>query len=189
MSCAQDTFCGNNDTSITGAERVWYALRSRSQHERKIESQIREREIQVEVLLPRYRVTDGRRTVEPLLFPGYVFICAQPNAISQISWCVGFAGWISFQGRPSVIPNSEIEVLRHAVDLNPKPVSSYKPGQKVRVVRGLLTGSVGTIERIKGGCRLILKLLQCMPSLYSVEVDESDCQLVAEGNEATWQQP
>lgn len=177
-----------------GAERAhWYACRTRNQHESVLERQIGERRLPVEVLLPRYRVTrqwhDRRKLLHPLLFPGYAFIHARTDALSRISWCVGFAGWVSFQGKPSAIPNSEIEVLRHAVDLDPKPVSSYKAGQRVRVIRGLLTGSVGSIERIKGGCRLVLRLVDCMPSLFSVEVDEADCQLVASDYEGSWQNP
>ncbi len=163
----------------------WYAFRTRNQHEGVVERQIKEREIPVEILLPRYRVTrqwhDRKKILEPLLFPGYVFLRSDLAFLSQISWLVGFAGWISFQGKPSVIPNSEIEVLRHAVDLDPRPVSSFHPGQRVRVIRGLLTGAEGTIERIRGECRLILRLVQCMPNLYSVEVDESDCKLVEDG--------
>jgi len=160
----------------------WYACKTRNQHEALVDRQIRERKLPVDILLPRYRVTrqwhDRKKVMEPLLFPGYVFIRGHGIALSHVSWCVGFAGWLMFQGKPSVIPNSEIEILHHAVDLNPIPVSSYKPGQQVRVIRGLLTGAEGQIERVKGGTRLILRLLKCMPSLYSVEVDESDCQLV-----------
>ena len=177
----------------TAVTTHWFACRTRSQHESLVHRQILERDIPVEVLLPRYRVTkqwhDRKKTAEPLLFPGYVFVRGENNALSHVSWCVGFAGWISFQGKPSVIPNSEIEVLYHSVDLDPKPVSSYHPGEKVKVVRGLLAGSVGTIERIKGGCRLILRLIGCMPSLFSVEVDESDCQLVEDEYADGWQRP
>ena len=129
--------------------RHWYAMYTKPRSEFAAEKQIRAEGI--EVYLPTVTVirqwSDRKKKVTEPVFKSYIFVycnekerflAVQKNAVVKT---------VSFQGKPSVIPDWEIENLRRTLertnefDLRDKP----KIGQKVRVIDGPFKGVIGTV--------------------------------------------
>jgi hypothetical protein len=65
-----------------------------------------------------------------------------------------------FAGRPAVIPDSEVDAIRTAVDsqVNVEPHPFLRFGDWVRVKSGALAGLEGILVRKKSSYRLILSM-------------------------------
>lgn len=140
---------------MPGAENeyAWYAVHTRSRHERKVRTEL-ERQ-QFEAFLPEYRTwsrrRDRRKQILKPLFPGYLFVrskmsSAERLAILQTASVVRLVG-IGYE--PVPVPDHEVEsikiLLRGAADA--RPAAPLKVGQRVQVMEGPLSGVIGIVEQ------------------------------------------
>src|SRR4051812_48664311 len=95
-------------------ESHWYAAHTNSRHEKLVAHQMEGSHIQC--FLPLYksvrRWKDRKKQVELPLFPGYVFVNIALRDKLQVLKLSGVVQLISFNGRPTPLPESEIEALR-----------------------------------------------------------------------------
>ncbi len=96
------------------ATPLWYAVCTRSNHERRVAEQLAERG--VENFLPQYdsvrRWKDRKVHLKMPLFPGYVFVhLALQNRVSVLQ-VPGVARLVGFAGRPSPVPEEEFARIR-----------------------------------------------------------------------------
>ena len=129
----------------------WYAIHTRSRHEKKIEVRLREHGISTFLPWVRqvHRWSDRRKLIDLPLFPCYAFVYIVPNAqarlaVLRIDGVIGFVG-VRPEGTP--IPDSEIDSVRLLLDRN-VPFSSHpflRIGQRVRIRGGSLDGVEGTL--------------------------------------------
>ena len=129
----------------------WYAIHTRSRHEKKIEVRLREHGISTFLPWVRqvHRWSDRRKLIELPLFPCYAFVYIVPNAqarlaVLRIDGVIGFVG-VRPGGTP--VPDSEIDSVRLLLDRN-VPFSSHpflRIGQRVRIRGGSLDGVEGTL--------------------------------------------
>jgi transcription antitermination factor NusG len=158
----------------TGA---WYALYTCPRHEKRVAEQIKRRSFSC--YLPLYRSVrrwkDRRKELELALFPGYVFVHMVPENRLQVLQVPGAVRLVSFNGRPAVLPEEEIEALRSrlsgAAKVEPHPY--LRKGCRVYVRNGPMRGLEGIIVRRKDSCRVVFSIDLIMRSV-AVEVDESD---------------
>jgi transcription termination/antitermination protein NusG len=154
----------------------WYAVRVRSNRERKVLAGLTGRG--VAVYLPTYRervqYSDREKDVERVLFPGYVFVRTpgHPGAVLTLS---GVIGLLPNNMNPTVIDPQEIETIRTVTtataSARPAPIAV---GETVRVNAGPMAGQTGVVERSKsGGARLIVNL-EWLNRAVSVEVSAGD---------------
>jgi transcription antitermination factor NusG len=121
--------------------------------------------------------TDRKQRVEVPLFPGYIFVRIDPNSHMRLqalrpSGAVNFVA--SSQG-PLPIPDDEIETLRLALSSG-LPCSSrplLQQGDRVRVVRGPLTGIEGIFLRANQQRRLVISIEMIQRSV-AVTLGEQD---------------
>src|SRR6266511_5872822 len=97
--------------------RHWFAVWTRSRHERAVYDQLVERGI--EAFLPTVtrwsRWKDRKKQVAWPLFPGYCFARFEPPSRMGVLKCSGVVSIIGFNGEPAPVPDEEIEGVRTLV--------------------------------------------------------------------------
>jgi len=158
-------------------ELAWFALVTRSRHERKVRDQLESRD--VESFLPfvqrwsRWR--DRRKLIEWPLFPGYCFArCSLANIRSVVA-CRGVVHLVSFAARPTPVPDYEIDGIRRllATTLPHDPCPFVDVGSMVQVVYGPLRGVRGRLVHKDQGTTLVLAI-EMLGRALSVQIDAAD---------------
>lgn len=164
--------------SLDGGER-WYAVWTRSRQEKAVASTLSTLGVRHYLPLKSELRTwsDRKQRVEVPLFSGYVFVCMNPFRdcrlrVLKVPAVVSFVG---NQTGPLPIPDQQIEAIRRVltagVMCSAHPVP--KAGERVRVVRGPLTGVEGTMVRCESGSRLLISIDMVRQSLaVSVSLED-----------------
>jgi len=166
----------------------WWAVYTRHQHE-KTAAQMMETK-GLEVFLPVYasvrRWKDRRKLLYLPLFPGYVFVHEGNARRLDVLTTPGVHMILSHGDRAATIPEEEIEAIRRTVEGNHRvePHPFLKCGQRVRVIKGSLTGVEGILTRKKSVFRLVLSV-QMLAQSVAVEIDAADVEPVNERTTAT----
>lgn len=129
----------------------WFAIQTRSRHEKKVATQLAEKQITAYLPLLRevHRWSDRRKTVEQPLFPGYVFV-RMPKADGpriQVLRTSGVVQFVGIQGEGIPIPDKEIEDIRTLLCTD-TPFGFHpflRAGQRVRIRGGYLDGIEGIL--------------------------------------------
>lgn len=157
----------------------WYAIWTRSRHEKIVRDQLNKTHVAADVFLPTIgkwsRWKDRKKKIDWPLFPGYVFARFVPDERIGILKIDGVVQIISNNGMLSPIPEEEIESVRTLVEseLAYDPVPLIKEGDMVRVAYGPLKGVVGRLVRKGAHARLVLSV-DLIGQAVSVEVDAAD---------------
>jgi transcription antitermination factor NusG len=166
------------------SEAQWYAVMSRSRHERMVAAALTS--MGVRTLLPLvsevHQWNDRRKVVDVPLFPGYVFVQIPHSREAQVS-VLRTAGVVRFVGNQygaSPIPDKEIDdvraVLSHKADCSPYPF--LQVGQRVRIVGGSLDGVEGILLRRDSEHKLVISIELIQRSL-AISVCNFDVEPVA----------
>src|SRR5271166_4531763 len=155
----------------------WYAVSVRTRHEKLVTRHLRQQGWSC--FLPLYRSLrrwkDRLKELEMTLFPGYVFVNLNARDRLGVLRAPGVLRFVTFQGQPAAVPDSEIRALESSLSagLRPQPHPYLRQGAKVRVKRGPLVGAEGIMIRRKERFRLVLSIDLIMRSVM-FEVDEAD---------------
>ena len=150
--------------SSAESRNLWFAVHTRSRHEKKIASQLSDKCITTFVPAVReiHRWTDRLKTVEMPLFPCYVFLCVKGwrEIHQQIVRTPGVFQWVTSHGEPAQIPDSEIEAVRKMLDTGVEitPYPFLKVGRKVRIRGGCLKGVEGILVKKNKDSRLLVSI-------------------------------
>lgn len=146
------------------AQREWYAVHTRSRHEKTVMTQLEQDGI--EALLPTFtqarQWSDRRKLVSLPLFSGYVFVRVsfengERLRVLRKPGVLGFVGC----GRLAVpIPDQQMErvasLMEEPVDYGPYPYLTV--GQRVRICEGALKGLEGILLRVDAQQSLVLSI-------------------------------
>jgi transcription antitermination factor NusG len=160
-------------------EPHWYAVAVGSRHEKMVTLHLKMRGLTF--FLPVYRSVrrwkDRRKELDLVLYPGYVFVNLDLRHRMRVLEAPGVLRFVTFQGHPAPVKDSEIESLTVGLARGSKaePHPYLQRGKRVRVVRGALAGTEGIMVRRKERFRLVLSIDLIMRSMM-VEVDEADVQ-------------
>lgn len=155
----------------------WYAISVCPRHEKQVAQHLDAK--RVSYFLPVYsslrQWKDRRKQVEIVLFPGYVFVNITPQERLSVLVLPSVVRFVSFQGRPAIVPDHEIRAIRigNSSGVNIQPHPYLRKGQRVRVIAGPLIHTEGILARRNGRFRLVLSVESLMRSI-SLEVDECD---------------
>jgi transcription antitermination factor NusG len=158
-------------------ESQWYAIRTRSRHEKLVQEQLASRG--VEQFLPLVtrisRWKDRRKKIQIPLFSGYCFARFVLRQKLLVLRAVGVVGVVGINGYAEPIPEEEIECIQRLVasPLRYDPYPYLKEGMWVEVVRGPLMGVKGILVRKEPRDRLVLTI-NLIRQAASVEIDTSD---------------
>jgi len=168
----------------SGLTQPWYAIYTRHQHEKVISQILRAKGL--DVFLPLYNST--RRWKDRIvhlslpLFPCYLFLRGMEQRRLDVVTTPGIVSVLSVNGEPAVIPESEIEAVRKAIEWGNRvePHPFLRCGDRVRVIAGPLEGLEGILVRKKNLFRLVLSV-ELLERSAAVEVDVSSVERVASG--------
>jgi transcription antitermination factor NusG len=176
-------------TRRTTGERVinetqWYAVMSRSRHERMVAATLAS--MGIRTLLPLvaevHHWSDRRKVVDVPLFPGYVFVQIPTSREAQVN-VLRTAGVVRFVGNQYgavPIPDKEIDdvraVLSHKANCSPYPFLQI--GQRVRIVGGSLDGVEGILLKRDSERKLVISIQLIQRSL-AISVCNFDVEPVA----------
>ena len=155
----------------------WYALRTRSRHEKRVWAQIDRQGIEVFLPLIDRRSQWKDRTVQVQfpLFPGYCFAHFAWQDRVRVLSAPGVVGVLGVGGHGVPIAEAEIEGVRRLVT-STLPVDPYpflEPGMPVEVRRGPLQGLRGFLIRKAPRARLVITV-SLIRQGASVEIDADD---------------
>lgn len=130
---------------------AWYAVQTRSRHEKKVADEIADKGIPafLPLVTRLHEWSDRHKQVQLPLFPGYVFVHtgAEANARVSVLRTPGVAGFVGSGGRGTPIPEKQIEDIRLILDRK-IPFEEYpfvEVNQRVRIRGGSLDGVEGTL--------------------------------------------
>ena len=152
----------------------WYALRVRSNFEKKSADLLRQKGL--EEFLPTYRRrsqwSDRTKRIERPLFPGYLFCRFDSQNWLPVLQTPGVVHVVGIAGRPIPVEESEIESLRTLVRCSVPlfPQAFLRLGQKVLIRNGPLTGVEGVLEQFEKNCRITVSISLLQRSV-SAEID------------------
>ena len=155
----------------------WYAIRTRSRHEKLVNDQLVRRG--VETFLPlverRRRWADRWKTVSFPLFPGYCFARFPLADRLTVLTAMGVIEILGNHAGPVPVTEGEVEAIRTLVTstlpFDPHPYLT--DGMQVEVVRGPLEGVRGILVRKDRRARIVVSL-RLIRQAAAVELDAHD---------------
>jgi transcription termination/antitermination protein NusG len=158
-------------------EPHWYAVYTRSRHEKAVATKLEEKH--VEVFLPLRKVLrrwkDRRKEVTMPLFSSYVFVRIPFAEKLPVLQTPGVVLILSEGNRPVPIPEEQIESIQRLVSsgLRYDPYPYLKEGTQVNVVRGPLQGVTGILLEKRKQHLLVLSV-DLIQQSAALQVDISD---------------
>jgi transcription antitermination factor NusG len=153
------------------AEASWYAVSTRSRHEKVVERQLQARRVDtfLPVISQIHRWSDRRKMVESPLFAGYIFVRIVPSSHERVGVLQthGVVDFVGTQGRGIAIPEEQIAAVRALVagDIPFTKHAFLKVGQRVRVRGGSLDGVEGILVAHNGTRNLVISVEPIQRSL------------------------
>ncbi|TWI44011.1 transcriptional antiterminator RfaH [Pseudoduganella flava] len=165
--------CSEYPYSGTGSD-PWLVLRTRSRHEKVVESSLEQK--QITAYLPKTRVInvkDGRKRVSEMpLFPGYVFVRPRADQYEGIRFIRGSCGLVFADAKPATLPDKDLEAVKLLVDSGATLTvdSDLVVGKRVRITGGPFAGVEGELVSMKNQDLLSINV-EMVGSCVRVEVD------------------
>ena len=164
---------------MNSADLQWYAVYTRSRHEKSVAARLEEKRI--EVFLPLRKVLrrwkDRRKEVLMPLFSSYVFVRIPFIRKLSVLQTPGVVQILSEKGKPMSIPEDQITSIQKLVEsgLSYDPYPYLKEGTLISVVRGPLSGVEGILveKRKKHPLVLSVDLIQQSAALQ-VDITDTD---------------
>lgn len=162
-------------------DTTWFAVRTRSRQEKVAASALEA--LGVPNFLPLtsevHRWSDRKQTVTIPLFSGYLFVrmnLARESKL-RVLQTPGVSGLVGNQTGPLPIPDAEIENVRTVLAQEPQcsPYPFLTVGERVRVVRGALSGIEGTLVRSQSDFKLVISVELIQQSI-AVNIHAADVQ-------------
>lgn len=155
----------------------WYALRTRSRHEKQVRDCLTSQGI--EQLLPTLtRISqwkDRKKAIEVPLFSGYCFAQFMWQDRLSVRKVPGVVQIIGSGNSPEPVPDEEIDALKKLMDSTlPYDAHPYlREGMVVEVIRGPLEGIRGVLLRKEKRYRLVISV-HLIKQAAAVEIDATD---------------
>ena len=142
----------------------WYAVRTRSRHEKLVARQLETQGIEsfLPVVIQTHKWSDRVKEVELPLFSGYNFVrlvLSSPERLRVLK-AHGVAGFVGINGSGTAIPESQIQDIRTLL-ASKVPFEEHtflKVGQRVRIRGGSLDGVEGILAAQDGDQSLTISL-------------------------------
>jgi transcription antitermination factor NusG len=155
----------------------WYAIQTRSRHEKIVRDQLAAKSITQ--LLPLWRKRsiwkDRVKYVEVPLFSSYLFGYFALQEKVAVLETIGVARIVGVNGTAVPVPEEQIAAVRtmveHRLSYDPHPY--LVEGMRVRITRGVLMGAEGILIAKRGRRRLVISM-DLIQQAVAVDVDSAD---------------
>jgi transcription antitermination factor NusG len=167
--------------SITEPSKHWYAVYTRSRHEKAVAEKLDF--VSIRNFLPLYtrvsRWKDRRVKLRLPLFPGYLFVNIESSQRIQVLQLPGVLSVVSSLGKPLPMPGEDIERLQQTLanGAQLEPHDYLQIGQRVRVVRGPFEGYEGVLKQKKNKTQIVVSIHQIMRA-FALTVSGEDLEVI-----------
>jgi transcription antitermination factor NusG len=160
-----------------GNNRQWLAAYVKMHHEKKIRDRLTS--MGIENFLPvkreSHQWSDRQKDVERVLIPMMIFVRVNNvEKISVLSLPTVFR-YLTLRGehRPAIIPDRQMDRFRFMLDHAEDPVEFHiealNPGDKIRVIKGALTGLEGELVNVDGKSSIAVRIEQLGCAMVRIE--------------------
>lgn len=147
-------------------ERKWYVAYVRMHHERKASLKLEAMGIECFVPLREeiHQWSQRKKKVSVVLTPQMIFIHATEEERMRALTLSSISRYLVLRGehQPAVVPNSQMERFMFMVNYSEECVYSMEnpltPGQKIKVIKGPLTGLEGEFIEMEGKTKVVVRL-------------------------------
>ena len=144
----------------------WYVALVRMHHEKKVAERLNKMGIEnfVPVQQELHQWSDRRKMVESVLLPMMIFVHVDPKERKEVLSFSTVSRYMVLRGEssPAVIPDEQMARFRFMLDYSEEAVSMSTTllarGEKVRVIKGPLTGLVGELVNVDGKSKIAVRL-------------------------------
>jgi transcription antitermination factor NusG len=149
----------------------WYAVRTRSRHEKLVARQLESQGIEsfLPLLTQTHKWSDRSKQVETPLFSGYAFLRMVPSSDERVRILrtQGVVSFVGVQGCGTPIPDHQIEGIKTllASRIPYEERTFLQIGQRVRVRGGALDGMQGILVAENGDRSLVISVEPIQRSL------------------------
>jgi transcriptional antiterminator NusG len=150
--------------SPRGDDHFWYAVQTKTRHEKRVAAELKEKGVTVFLPLVRalHQWSDRKREVTLPLFTNYAFVRIRGERADRtpILNSNGVVGLVGMRGCPIPIPEEQIlaieTILRERIPFTSIPFLDV--GRRVRIRGGSLDGLEGVIVAINGDQSLVVSV-------------------------------
>ena len=147
-------------------ERKWHVAYVRLHHERKASQKLEAMGIESFVPLKEeiHQWSQRKKKVSVVLTPQMIFIHATEEERMRALTLSSISRYLVLRGehQPAVVPDSQMERFMFMVNYSEECIHSLEspltPGQKVRVIKGPLTGLEGEFIEMEGNTKVAIRL-------------------------------
>ncbi len=159
----------------TQEEKKWFVIYTKPRWEKKVNTALLKKEIDVWCPIQKVQKqwSDRKKIIEEPLFKSYVFVNINyASERTKVAMTDGVLNFVYYLGKPAVIRNEEIEVIKRYLDetgasINIIAANSFKQDTKVRVNNGVFQDQEGTVLRT--GKRKVYVQLKTLGQVMVVE--------------------
>ena len=156
--------CGTGE-GVAHSKR-WYVALVRMHHEKKVSERLSKMGIDsfVPVQQQIHQWSDRRKLVDTVLLPMMVLVHVTPKERMEVLSFSTFSRYMVMRGEssPAVIPDEQMARFRFMLDYSKDVISMNSAplarGEKVRVIKGPLTGLVGELVTVDGKSKIAVRL-------------------------------
>ena len=136
-------------------KKNWYAIYTKARWEKKVNGVLGEKGLESYCPLNKVRRkwSDRVKTVEEPLFRSYVFVRVREDEQPNVRMTQGVVNFVYWLGRPAIIKDREIEVIRKFLheykDVVAEPLA-LSPEARVKIRQGIFMDKEARIKKIKG---------------------------------------
>lgn len=194
MPETQQTHIGHSPFPLLTQRPLWYAVHTRSRHEKQVARLLEEKQLNAFLPLRKevHRWKDRYKPVELPLFTGYVFVHLTPDADQRL--CVlrtfGVVRIVSFAQQDVSVPDAQIEMLRR-LTASDAPLHRHRylrVGQRVKVISGSLAGIEGILKKVGNSDRLVISV-EAIQRAVTVELSGFDLVPIREKGTTSKERP
>lgn len=152
-----------SENPISDEEKKWFVVYTRSRAEKKVWEEMKY--LGIEAYVPLQKVIrqwkDRRKTIEEPLIRCYVFVRLSPMKRDLVFKSMHAVYYVTFNGKPAMIPDHQIDSLKRLVAAEvpmEATLQQFRPGEKVRVFYGPMSGVTGEFISMGSEKRFLLRI-------------------------------
>jgi transcription antitermination factor NusG len=152
----------------------WYALYTKPRWEKKVNSVLEKKGIEVWCPLQKIQKqwSDRKKIVEEPLFKSYVFVHIEDTDKTKVLMTDGILNFVYYIGKPAVIRDEEVEIIKRYLSekeasISIQSLTSLDENTRIRVNHGVFMDTTGTV--VKGGKKKVYVKLESLDQVMIVE--------------------
>ncbi len=164
-------------------KKRWHVIYVKARHEKSVYLDLSKQGIESYLPLRKelHQWSDRKKWIEVPLFSCYVFVRILHSECGRVYLINGFVKFVSSNGKPSVVPDNQIESIQKLIEYYPSDVDVLEgdySGYEAEVIAGPLIGLRGEIIELVNGKNFVIKI-EGLDKLLSVKVSAGAVRLIS----------